>query len=86
MISVADPVKPRKLELSSFSSPPPTKPSSDTTGDHIFRSKLPEIAISNHLPLHTYCFENLLNFPDKPCLISGSSGKTYSFFETHLIA
>ncbi|XWS65080.1 hypothetical protein CRYUN_Cryun05aG0059900 [Craigia yunnanensis] len=86
MVSIADPVERQKPELSPSLSPPPTKPSSDTTDDHIFRSKLPDIPISNHLSLHTYCFENLLNFPDKPCLISGSSGKTYSFSETHLIA
>ncbi|EOY10077.1 hypothetical protein SCA6_002610 [Theobroma cacao] len=86
MITIADPVEPQKPELSPSLSPPATKPSSETTGDHIFRSKLPDIPISNHLPLHTYCFENLSSFPDKPCLISGSSGKTYSFSETHLIA
>ncbi|XP_021282810.1 4-coumarate--CoA ligase 2 [Herrania umbratica] len=86
MISIADPVEPQKPELSPSLSPPATKPSSETTGDHVFRSKLPDIPISNHLPLHTYCFENLSSFPDKPCLISGSSGKTYSFSETHLIA
>ncbi|XWS58751.1 hypothetical protein CRYUN_Cryun08bG0060800 [Craigia yunnanensis] len=86
MISIADPVEPQKPERSPSLSPSTTKPSSETTGDHIFRSKLPDIPISKHLPLHTYCFENLSDFPDKPCLISGSSGRTYSFSETHLIA
>ncbi|CBI26520.3 unnamed protein product, partial [Vitis vinifera] len=54
--------------------------------DHVFRSKLPEIPISNHLPLHTYCFENYSQFADRPCLIVGSTNKTYSFAETHLIS
>ncbi|KAG9451682.1 hypothetical protein H6P81_004586 [Aristolochia fimbriata] len=48
----------------------------------IFRSKLPDIPISNHLPLHTYCFEKASEFSDRPCLISGSNGKTYTFAET----
>ncbi|KAK9272596.1 hypothetical protein L1049_002970 [Liquidambar formosana] len=52
---------------------------------YVFRSKLPDIPISNHLPLHTYCFENLPEFSDRPCLISGSDGATYTFAETHLI-
>jgi hypothetical protein len=45
---------------------------------------LSEIPISDHLPLHTYCFEHLAEFADGPCLIIGSTGKTYSFAETHL--
>ncbi|KAJ6744004.1 4-COUMARATE--COA LIGASE 3 [Salix purpurea] len=82
MMSVAT-VEPTKPEI-----PPPQSqnaPSSDET-DHVFRSKLPDIPISNDLPLHTYCFENLSNFSDRPCLISGSTGKTYSFAETHLVS
>ncbi|KAG8497224.1 hypothetical protein CXB51_008423 [Gossypium anomalum] len=79
MISIAD--HPVELE-----SPKPEQLSPETPADHIFRSKLPDIPISNHLPLHTYCFENLPALSDKPCLISGSSGKIYSFSETHLIA
>ncbi|KAG5224378.1 4-coumarate--CoA ligase [Salix suchowensis] len=82
MMSVAT-VEPTKPEI-----PPPQSqnaPSSDET-DHVFRSKLPDIPISNHLPLHTYCFENLSDFSDRPCLISGSTGKTYSFAETHLVS
>ncbi|XP_041012318.1 4-coumarate--CoA ligase 2-like isoform X1 [Juglans microcarpa x Juglans regia] len=52
----------------------------------VFRSKLPDIPISNHLPLHTYCFEHLSEFSDRPCLIVGSTGKSYTFAETHLIS
>lgn len=51
----------------------------------IFRSKLPDIDIPNHLPLHTYCFEKLPSVSDKPCLIVGSTGKSYTYGETHLI-
>ncbi|ESQ38855.1 hypothetical protein EUTSA_v10022462mg [Eutrema salsugineum] len=51
----------------------------------IFRSKLPDINIPNHLPLHTYCFHKLSTVSDKPCLIVGSTGKSYTYGETHLI-
>ncbi|EEF42352.1 4-coumarate--CoA ligase 2 [Ricinus communis] len=85
MISIAS-LEPPKQELSSSSSSQKQNPSSSSSETHIFRSKLPDIPISNHLPLHTYCFENLFKLSDKPCLISGSTGKTYSFAETHLIS
>lgn len=79
-VVIDEPQKPDDL------SQPTTKPSSETETPHIFRSKLPDIPISNHLPLHTYCFENISAFSDRPCLISGSSaGRTYSFSETQLI-
>ncbi|KAL8160229.1 hypothetical protein V2J09_001766 [Rumex salicifolius] len=58
---------------------------SPTTTEHIFRSRLPPIQIPNHLPLHTYCFENLPEIGDRPCLIVGTTGKIYSFAETHLL-
>lgn len=60
--------------------------SSETNINYVFRSKLPDIPISNHLPLHTYCFENISQFSDRACLIQGSTNKTYSFAETHLIS
>ncbi|XP_061369289.1 4-coumarate--CoA ligase 2 [Gastrolobium bilobum] len=53
---------------------------------HVFKSKLPDIPISNHLPLHTYCFEKLSEFADRPCLIVGSAAKTYTYAETHLFS
>nr|DAD36560.1 TPA_asm: hypothetical protein HUJ06_007201 [Nelumbo nucifera] len=62
--------------------PPTENPAPET---FIFRSKLPDIPISNHLPLHRYCFEKLSEFPDRPCLITGSNGRIYTFAETHLI-
>jgi 4-coumarate--CoA ligase len=45
-----------------------------------------KIPISNHLPLHTYCFEHLTEFVDRSCLIINSTGKTYSFAQTHLVS
>ncbi|KAK7308882.1 hypothetical protein RJT34_05193 [Clitoria ternatea] len=53
---------------------------------HVFRSKLPDIPLSNHLPLHAYCFEKLSEFADRPCLIVGSTAKIYTYAETHLIS
>ncbi|CAJ2650864.1 unnamed protein product [Trifolium pratense] len=43
--------------------------------NHIFKSKLPDIPISNHLPLHTYCFQKLSEISDRPCLIVASTEK-----------
>ncbi|XP_047319586.1 4-coumarate--CoA ligase 2-like [Impatiens glandulifera] len=70
--------------------PPPT---SDEPGSisldqktHVFRSKLPDIPIVNNIPLHSYCFQNLSEFSDRPCLIIGSTGKTFTFSETYLIS
>ncbi|CAL9767527.1 unnamed protein product [Musa acuminata subsp. burmannicoides] len=51
----------------------------------VFRSRLPDITISNHLPLHTYCFEKLHETSDAPCLIAATTGKIYTFSETHLL-
>ncbi|KAK9665814.1 hypothetical protein RND81_14G138300 [Saponaria officinalis] len=53
--------------------------------EHIFRSPLPDIAISSHLPLHSYLFERLPEFRDRPCLICGTTGKIYSYGETHVL-
>lgn len=69
--------KPVDTTTSPATDAPPTPP-------RIFRSKLPDIDIPNHLPLHTYCFEKLPSVSDKPCLIVGSTGKSYTYGETHL--
>ncbi|XP_045807058.1 4-coumarate--CoA ligase 1-like [Trifolium pratense] len=45
----------------------------------IFRSKLPDIYIPKHLPLHSYCFENLSQFGSRPCLINAPTGKVYTY-------
>uniref|UniRef100_A0A1U9WSG1 4-coumarate:coenzyme A ligase 1 n=1 Tax=[Ixeris] dentata var. albiflora TaxID=190261 RepID=A0A1U9WSG1_9ASTR len=50
----------------------------------IFRSKLPDIYIPKHLPLHSYCFENISDFSDRPCLIDGATGKVYTYADIEL--
>nr|UDM67002.1 4-coumaroyl-CoA ligase 2 [Crocosmia x crocosmiiflora] len=52
--------------------------------DTIFRSKLPDIYIPDHLPLHSYCFEHIAEFADRPCLIDGSTGKIQSYADVEL--
>ncbi|WMV35208.1 hypothetical protein MTR67_028593 [Solanum verrucosum] len=53
-------------------------------GDIIFRSKLPDIYIPNHLPLHSYCFENILEFKSRPCLIDGANNQIYTYADVEL--
>nr|AMW91731.1 CoA ligase-like protein 5 [Scutellaria baicalensis] len=79
MLSVAS-VETQNPELSSH-----VLPRDQTETDRVFVSKLPKISISNHLPLHTYCFQNLPHYSDRTCLFVGNSGKSYSFAETHLL-
>ncbi|XP_073281880.1 4-coumarate:CoA ligase 1-like [Primulina huaijiensis] len=50
----------------------------------IFRSKLPDIYIPKHLPLHSYCFENISKFSTRPCLIDGSTDEVYTYEEVEL--
>ncbi|XP_061361735.1 4-coumarate:CoA ligase 1-like isoform X1 [Gastrolobium bilobum] len=57
-----------------------------TMHDFIFRSKLPDIYIPTHLPLHTYCFENLSQFKHRPCLINGNTGETFNYAAVELTA
>ncbi|CAA0816506.1 4-coumarate--CoA ligase 2 [Striga hermonthica] len=52
--------------------------------DIIFRSKLPDIYIPKHLPLHTYCFENISRFGSRPCLINGSTGEILTYDQVEL--
>lgn len=54
--------------------------------EHIFRSKLPDIDIPDHLPLHEYCFAKLPEISDRPCLIDGATGSVYSYAEVHLLS
>lgn len=54
--------------------------------EFIFRSKLPDIYVPNHLPLHSYCFENISEFQDRPCVIDGATGKIYTYSEVELTA
>ncbi|KAJ0923698.1 4-coumarate--CoA ligase 2 [Helianthus annuus] len=50
----------------------------------IFRSKLPDIYIPKHLPLHSYCFENISTFKNRPCLIDGATGHEYTYADVEL--
>ena len=86
MITIASSVETQNPDLSPKISSPQNTSTTITDNNHVFKSKLPEIPISNNVPLHTYCFEKMSEFADRPFLIVGSSGKTYSFAETHLIA
>ncbi|KAI3457869.1 hypothetical protein Pfo_014532 [Paulownia fortunei] len=79
MLSVAS-VETQNPELSSL-----VLPQKQTSETYVFTSKLPTIPIANHLPLHTYCFENLSQYPDRKCLLMGNTGKSYTFAETHLV-
>uniref|UniRef100_A0A5B6ZBX8 4-coumarate--CoA ligase n=1 Tax=Davidia involucrata TaxID=16924 RepID=A0A5B6ZBX8_DAVIN len=54
--------------------------------EFIFRSKLPDIYIPNHLPLHSYCFENISQFSSRPCVINGATGDIYSYADVDLTA
>ncbi|KAJ7979477.1 4-coumarate:CoA ligase 4 [Quillaja saponaria] len=58
----------------------------EPTHEYIFRSKLPDINIPNHLPLHTYCFENISLLKDRPCLINGNTGETFNYSQVQLLA
>ncbi|KAI4335433.1 hypothetical protein L6164_014077 [Bauhinia variegata] len=52
--------------------------------EFIFRSKLGDIYIPTHLPLHSYMFENISQFKDRPCLINGNTGETFSYADVEL--
>ncbi|KAF8094116.1 hypothetical protein N665_0370s0051, partial [Sinapis alba] len=54
-----------------------------SSADVIFRSKLPDIHIPNHLPLHDYIFQNISEYAAKPCLINGPTGDIYTYADVH---
>ncbi|XP_022921335.1 4-coumarate--CoA ligase 1-like isoform X1 [Cucurbita moschata] len=58
----------------------------DSSPEFIFRSKLPDLTIPNHLPLHTYCFERISKFKHNPCLINAATGDIYTYGEVHVTA
>ncbi|KAM7266502.1 hypothetical protein ACFE04_004399 [Oxalis oulophora] len=57
-----------------------------TIEEHIFRSKLPDIYIPKHLPLHSYIFENISQHADRPCLINGATGDILTYAEVEISA
>lgn len=54
--------------------------------EFIFKSKLPDIYIPKHLPLHSYCFENLSKYGSRPCLINAPTGEIYTYYDVELTA
>ncbi|KAL6141158.1 hypothetical protein ACLB2K_059448 [Fragaria x ananassa] len=54
--------------------------------DIIYRSKLPDIPIPNHLPLHSYIFQNKSHLSSKPCIINGTTGHIYTYADVELTA
>ncbi|KAG0472292.1 hypothetical protein HPP92_016838 [Vanilla planifolia] len=54
--------------------------------EHIFRSKLPDIHIPDHLPIHDYCFEKLPDIADRPCLIDGATDTIYTYSDVHRLS
>ncbi|KAJ6812228.1 putative 4-coumarate--CoA ligase 2 [Iris pallida] len=77
MITIASPeAQPSAPEASVVSMPTPGGPTT-------FRSRLPDIDIASHLPLHDYCFHRLPDLAAAPCLVSASTGEVYSYAETH---
>lgn len=52
--------------------------------DFIYRSKLPDIDIPNHMPLADYCLEKASQWADKVCLIDGNTGKEHRYGEIEL--
>lgn len=54
--------------------------------EYIFRSKLPDIYIPNHLPIHTYCFQNLSSHRSRPYLINGANGEVMTHGDFELTA
>ncbi|XP_024976430.1 4-coumarate--CoA ligase 2-like [Cynara cardunculus var. scolymus] len=56
----------------------------EAKSETIFRSRLPDIYIPKHLSLHSYCFENISAFSDRPCLIDGATGDVYTYADVEL--
>ncbi|KAK9099906.1 hypothetical protein Scep_023336 [Stephania cephalantha] len=52
----------------------------------IYRSKLPDIYVPDHLPLHSYCFENLAKFASRPCLINGKTGEIHTYADVDRVS
>lgn len=52
--------------------------------DIVYRSKLPDIHIPNHLPLHSYIFQNKSHLSSKPCIINGTTGDIHTYADVEL--
>ena len=52
--------------------------------DFIYRSKLPDIDIPNHMALADYCLERAAQWAEKVCLIDGNTGRQLRYGEVEL--
>lgn len=52
--------------------------------EFIYRSKLPDIDIPNHMPLAEYCLERAAEWSDKACMIDGVTGQVHTYGEVEL--
>jgi 4-coumarate--CoA ligase len=60
------------------------KPGHSQAQDFIYRSKLPDIDMPNHMPLADYCLEKAAQWADKACLIDGTTGRVHTYGEIAL--
>ncbi|KAL0743015.1 hypothetical protein Bca4012_084528 [Brassica carinata] len=64
------------------------KTDQDPSQDLIFRSKLPDISIPNHLPLTDYIFQKFSGHGDgdstTTCLIDGVTGRTFTYADVQI--
>lgn len=67
---------PEVLNVRIHRSPPESHP---VVGEFIYRSKLPDIDIPNHLPLADYCLQKATRWANKAFLIDGVTGREYTF-------
>ena len=52
--------------------------------EFVYRSKLPDIDMPNHMPLADYCLEKAALWADKACLIDGNTGRVLTYGEIEL--
>nr|ABY21311.1 4-coumarate:coenzyme A ligase 4 [Physcomitrium readeri] len=83
--SQTEPIKPVQLVIRERATDSMVvKPMQSEVGDFIYRSKLPDIDIPNHMPLPDYCLEKAAQWPDKVCLIDGVTGREHTYGEIEL--
>jgi hypothetical protein len=74
-------------EMEGFEATEEARSVNDVSGEvreFIYRSKLPDIDIPNHMPLADYCLERAAEWSDKACLIDGVTGQVHTYGEVEL--
>lgn len=74
-------------EMEGFEATEDARSVDDVSGEvreFIYRSKLPDIEIPNHMPLADYCLERAAEWSDKACLIDGVTGQVHTYGEVEL--